>query len=61
MAAFLFCAIRVNSVHLDEPQMNGVKPVQVDEPQMNSLMNGAFDLAPIKWVFLALRGFSVRM
>jgi hypothetical protein len=53
--------IRAKSVHLDEPQMNGMKPVQVDEPQMNRMMNGAFDLAPIKWVFLALRGFSVSM
>jgi len=41
--------------------MNGMKPVQVDEPQMNSWMNGAFDLAPIKWAFLSVRALSVDM
>jgi hypothetical protein len=61
-ALFLFAMmIRAKSVHLDEPQMNGMKPVQVDEPQMNSSMNGACDLAPIKWAFLSLRGLSVDM
>jgi hypothetical protein len=56
-----FCVIRAKPVHLDEPQMNAAKLRHVDEPQMNSLMNGAFDLAPIEWAFLGLHAFSVSM
>jgi hypothetical protein len=41
--------------------MNAMKPRHEDEPQMNSLMNGAFDLAPINRAFLVLRRISVSM
>jgi hypothetical protein len=51
----IFCS----TVHLDEPQMNGVKLRHEDEPQMNSSVNGQCRLAPINRPFPVSRIFAV--
>jgi hypothetical protein len=48
-----------STVHLDEPQMNGMKLRHEDERPMNSSVNGRYDLVLIKWAFPASRIFSV--
>jgi hypothetical protein len=55
LAGVIFCS----TVHLDEPQMNGVKLRHEDEPQMNSSVNGQCHLAPRNRAFPALRIFAV--
>ena len=52
-------AIFCSAVHLDEPQMNGMKLRHEDERPTNSSVDGECHLAPIKWAFPALRIFSV--
>jgi hypothetical protein len=50
-----------SAVHLDEPQMNGMKLRHIDEPQMNGSTNPECDLAPKESAFHASRGLSERV